>query len=157
MTPWYIKYKNSDVLVRMLISRLSRGSTLILGALKLNSAFWPPPQKKKGTSLSKIHHPVYCMKLSDERCRQHPSSRTTPPKTKCHLRLYVGCLPESGPLCKCYQTWHGGSCRVRCCSDHFWSTPLSVCRDTKVEFLSLARPIGLTTHDQCKNVFELLR
>ena len=39
--------------------------------------------------------------------------------------VYVGCLPESDPLCKCYETWHGGSCRVRNRSDRCWSTPVN--------------------------------
>ena len=36
--------------------------------------------------------------------------------------VYVGCLPESDPLCKCHETWHGGSCQVRNRSDCCWST-----------------------------------
>ena len=39
--------------------------------------------------------------------------------------VYVGCLPESDPLCKCHETWHGGSCRVRNRSDRCWSTPVN--------------------------------
>ena len=39
--------------------------------------------------------------------------------------VYVGCLPESDPLCKFYETWHGGSRRVRNHSDRFWSTPVN--------------------------------
>ena len=39
--------------------------------------------------------------------------------------VYVGYLPTSDPLCKCYETWHGGSCRVRNRSDRCWSTPVN--------------------------------
>ena len=39
--------------------------------------------------------------------------------------VYVGYLPASDPLCKCYETWHGGSCRVRNRSDRCWSTPVN--------------------------------
>ena len=39
--------------------------------------------------------------------------------------VYVGCLPESDPLCKCYETWHGGSYRVCNRSDRCWSTPVN--------------------------------
>ena len=81
---------------------------------------------QKALPYPKRHLPVYFMKLSDKRCRLHPGSRTPPPKKKkCHLGLYVGYLPESDPLCKCYETWHGGSCRVRNRSDRFWSTPVN--------------------------------
>ena len=39
--------------------------------------------------------------------------------------VYVGYLPTSDPLCKCYETWHGGSCRVRNHSDRCWSSPVN--------------------------------
>ena len=28
-------------------------------------------------------------------------------------------------LCKCYETWHGGSCRVHSHSDRFWAIPVN--------------------------------
>ena len=80
---------------------------------------------QKALPYPKRHLPVYFMKLSDKRCRLHPSWRT-PKRWKNAIEdVYVGCLPESDPLCKCHETWHGGSCRVRNRSDRCWSTPVN--------------------------------
>ena len=80
---------------------------------------------QKALPYPKRHLSVYFMKLSDKRCRLHPSSRT-PKGEKMPSRLYMlGICRTSDPLCKCYETWHGGSCRVRNRSDRCWSTPVN--------------------------------
>ena len=98
---------------------------------------------QKALPYPKRHLPVYFMKLSDKRCRLHPGSRT-PQKKNAIEDVYVGCLPESDPLCKCYETWHGGSYRVRNRSDRCWSTPVNRFRCVATPKLSQTRPIGLT-------------
>ena len=69
---------------------------------------------------------MYFMKLSDKRFGLHPSSRT-PKKVKKNAieAVYVGYLPASDRLCKCYEIWQGGSPRVRNRSDRCWSTPVN--------------------------------
>ena len=80
---------------------------------------------QKALPYPKRHLSVYFMKLSDKRCRLHPSSRTQKGEKNAIEAVYVGYLPASDPLCKCYETWHGGSCRVRNRSDRCWSTPVN--------------------------------
>ena len=50
--------------------------------------------------------------------------------------VYVGYLPTSDPLCKCYETWHGGSCRVPNHSDRCWSSPVNQFRRVATPKLS---------------------
>ena len=71
---------------------------------------------QKALPYPKRHLPVYFMKLSNKQCRLYPGSRTQ--KNTAVEEVYVGCLPESDP-CKCYETWHGGSRRVRNHCDRF--------------------------------------
>ena len=139
-----------EVAVRILISQLLRGSTPradnakacflwqifksrvfgghflrflgILGVLMLNFKFLTP----------KRHYLIrkdifWCISwnflTSGVGCTlvQEPP----PPKKKNAIEaVYVGYLPASDPLCKCYEIWHGGSSRVRNRSDRCWSTPV---------------------------------
>ena len=139
-----------EVVVGILISQLLRGLPLELTGLRNAKACFQCPaflgggiffaifgdfrgvnvklsvfDPQKALPYPKRHLPVYFMKLSDKRCRLHPGSRT-PKRWKNAIEdVYVGCLPESDPLYKCYETWHGGSCRVRNRSDRCWSTPVN--------------------------------
>ena len=138
-----------EVVVRILISQLLRGSTPRADNAKacfwwqiLVPRFWGSffaifgdfrgvnvkfcvfdPQK--ALPYPKRHLLVYFMKLSDKRCGLHPSSRTPKRWKNAIEAVYVGYLPASDPLCKCYEIWHGGSSRVRNRSDRCWSTPVN--------------------------------
>ena len=91
----------------------------ILGELTLNLAFLTPKRHFL------IRKDIYrCISWNSPISGVGCTLVQEPPK-KCHLGLYVGYLPESDPLCKCYETWHGGSCRVPNRSDRFWSTPVN--------------------------------
>ena len=137
-----------EVVVRILISQLLRGSTpradnakacfwwqivprfwgsffAIFGDFRGVNVKFCVFDPQKALPYPKRHLSVYFMKLSDKRCRLHPSSRTPKRWKNAIEAVYVGYLPASDPLCKCYETWHGGSCRVRNRSDRCWSTPVN--------------------------------
>ena len=92
----------------------------ILGVLMLNLAFLTPKRHFL------IRKDIYrCISWNSPISGVGRTLVQEPPPKKCHLGLYVGCLPESDPLCKCYETWHGGSCPLCNHSDQFWSTPVN--------------------------------
>ena len=91
----------------------------ILGVLTLNLAFFTPKRHFL------IRKDIYrCISWNSPISGVGCTLVQEPPQKKCHHDdIYVGHLSESDPLCKCYETWHGGSCQVRNHSDRFWSTP----------------------------------
>ena len=138
-----------EVVVRILISQLLRGSTPradnakacfwwqilshvfgghfllflgILGVLMLNFAFLTPKRhfliRKdifRCISWNFLTSGVGCTLVQEPKKGEKNAIEA----------VYVGYLPASDPLCKCYETWHGGSCRVRNRSDRCWSTPVN--------------------------------
>ena len=138
-----------EVVVRILISQLLRGSTPradnakacfwwqilsrvfgghfllflgILGVLMLNFAFLTPKRHfliRKDIfwciSWNFLTSGVGCTLVQEPKKGEKNAIEA----------VYVGYLPASDPLCKCYEIWHGGSPRVRNRSDRCWSTPVN--------------------------------
>ena len=67
--------------------------------------------------------------------------------------LYV--CPESDPICKSHETWHGGFSRVHSRSDNFWSTPVNrfrcATRDTQVPAIDKAHGAYYSCSRYCGN------
>ena len=94
----------------------------ILGVLTLNLAFLTPKRHFL------IRKDIYrCISWNSPISGVGCTLVEEPKKVKkMPSRMYMlGVCRTSDPLCKCYETWHGGSCRVRNRSDRCWSTPVN--------------------------------